>query len=297
MTFIIIALCLFAERLLLEQESYRQPDWFRRYTAWSQQLPWGEWMSESVAGILVILTPLLLAVALLQAMFDDTMGGVLELLFAALVLLFSLGPRDLYRQAHNFIDAWDGEDEDKARLISDEFTTDSIVQTQSSYTNSIANGILQQAYIRSFSVIFWFIILGPVGAVLYRACHTLKQTLPGLNDLGPDFKGGINRLLEILDWVPARITAFTYALSGNFHDATHGWWGSYGSKGSDTSTDAAQILARAGNGALGLEKSLTNDEDAISPAEAAEMALAMVLRSITIWIGILALVTITSWLS
>ncbi|MCP4126108.1 MAG: regulatory signaling modulator protein AmpE [Gammaproteobacteria bacterium] len=297
MTFIIIALCLFAERLLLDQENYRQPDWFRRYITWSQQLPWGEWMSESVAGILAILAPLLLAVGLLQAMFDNIMGGIPELLFASAVLLFCLGPRDLHHQVHNFIDAWDEEDEEKARLAGSEFCNDSVAQSHSSYATAIANGILQQAYIRTFSVIFWFIILGPIGAVLYRSCHTLKQTLPGINDLGIEFKGGVNRLLEILDWLPARITAFTYALSGNFHDATHEWWNFHDSGDQAGSRTAAQILARAGSGALGIDDDHADEEDPLNPSIAGEMALAMVLRSITIWIGLLAVITITSWVS
>jgi membrane protein required for beta-lactamase induction len=294
MTFIIIALCLFAERFLLDQEEYRQPEWFRNYIAWSQRLPWGEWISESVAGVLAILAPLLLAVGLLQAMFDDAMGGILELLFASLVLLFSLGPRDLYRQAHHFIDSWDEGDEGKAKLIGGEFITDRMLQTPSSYAHSIANGILQQAYIRTFGVIFWFVILGPIGAVLYRACHTMQQTLPGMNDTGIDFRHGVNRLLEILDWLPARITAFTYALSGNFHDATHEWWDSYDR---EDDSSAAQILARAGSGALGLDDDFDDEDDQISPAISAEMALSMVLRSITIWVGLLGLITLTSWLS
>ncbi len=297
MTFIIVALCLFAERFLIDKEEYRQPDWFRRYTTWSQQLPWGEWMSESASGILVILTPLLLVVALLQTLFDNTMGGILELLFAALVLLFCLGPRDLHHQVHNFIDAWDEGDEDKARLAGNEFTLDSTAKSQSAYANSIAKGIMHQAYIRTFSVIFWFVILGPIGAVLYRACHTMKQTLPGMNDLGIDFQSGVNSLLEILDWLPARATAFTYALSGNFHDATHEWWNSYDSKDNGNGEGATQILTRAGSGALGLDELHSDDDDPISPSTTAEMALAMVLRSITIWVGLLALITITSWLS
>ncbi len=294
MTFIIIALCLFAERFLLEQEAYRQPNWFRRYTSWSQQLPWGEWLSESVAGILAILAPLLFAVGLLQAIFDDAMGGILELLFATLVLLFCMGPRDLHHQVHNFIDIWE-EDEEKAKLAGNELITDATAQTESSYAHSIAHGILQQAYIRTFSVIFWFVILGPVGAVLYRSCYTLKQTLPGLNDLGTDFRGGVNRLLDILDWIPARLTAFTYALSGNFHDATHEWWNSYDRQ--DRSDSTEQILARAGSGALGLDDFPPDEDDPISPAITAEMTLAMVLRSVTIWVGLLGLITFTNWLS
>ena len=296
MTFIIIALSLFVEHFLPEQEEYRQPDWFRRYALWSQQLPWGEWMGQSAAGIIIILAPLLLAVGLLQAMFNNTLGGIPELLFATFVLFFCLGPRDLGRQVRSFIDAWDAEDEDNAKRIGNELIADSSLQTESAYGRAIANGILMQAYLRTFSVIFWFVVLGPLGAVLYRSCHTLRQTLPGLNDTGIDFRSGVNRLLEILDWVPARLTAFTYALSGNFHDATHEWWNSSGLD-DNTSKSAENILNRAGSGALGLGNIPTEDNGSLDPAVTGEMALAMVLRSVTIWLGLLALITITNWLS
>jgi membrane protein required for beta-lactamase induction len=296
MTFFIIALSLLAEHFLLEQEEYRQPDWFRRYTLWSQQLPWGEWMSQSVTGIILILAPLLLAVVLLQTMFNDILGGMPELLFATLVLFFCLGPRDLRHQVQGFIDAWDTGEEEKAKRIGSEFIPNPSLQTEAHYGLAVASGILKQAYVRTFSVLFWFVILGPLGAVLYRSCHTLKQTLPSLDNLGVDFGSGVDHLLQILDWIPARLTAFTYALSGNFPAATHDWWDT---NETDDNTDrsAEDILDLAGSGALGLDSALNEDDEELNPAVTSDMAMAMVLRSLTIWLGLLALITITSWLS
>jgi membrane protein required for beta-lactamase induction len=291
MTFIIILLCLFTERYLLELEDYRQPSWFRDYLNWSQQLPWGEWMSQSISGILIILAPLLIAVGLLQAIFDDILGGIPELLFASMALLFSLGPKDLQRQVQGYIDACDANNDDGAKLIGGELINDSVPTSKTTFSQTVALGILKQAYIRTFSVIFWFIILGPIGAILYRSSYTLKQTLPGMNDLGLDFRSGVNRLLYILDWLPVRITAFTYALSGNFHDSTYEWWNSHNEKESDS---ADNILGKAGSGALGMDSSSSLPED---PAVDAETALALTLRSLTIWVVILALITITNWLS
>lgn len=296
MTLFIIALSLVAEHLLLEQERYRQPEWFLRYTLWSQQLPWSEWIGQSVAGVILILAPLLLAVGILQAMLNDILGGVPELVFATLVLFFCLGPRDLRRQVQAFIDAWDTGDEENAKAIASEFISAQSLQTQSSYGHAVASGILKQAYLRTFSVIFWFIILGPLGAVLYRSSYTLRQTLPGMDDPGFDFGNGVDRLLEILDWIPVRITAFTYALSGNFPAATHRWWNS-DETDDDTGRSAEDILDLAGYGALNLDNTLDEDEDEISPALTSDMAMAMVLRSLTIWLGLLALITVTSWLS
>ncbi len=296
MTFLIIALSLFAEHLLLEQEEYRQPHWFHSYTLWSQQQPWGEWISHSAAGSILILAPLLLVVGLLQILFHHTLGGIPGFLFATLILLFCLGPRNLQRQVQAFIDAWDAGEEEEATRISSEFINPLSLQTQTSYGHAVASAILKQAYIRTFSVIFWFIILGPFGAVLYRACSTLKHSQSGPDNPGEDFGSGVERLLEILDWIPARLTAFSYALSGNFPAATDRWWNS-DATGNTRGGSADDILERAGSGALGLDRATEDDDEMLNPDITGDMAMAMVLRSLTIWLGLLALVTVSSWLS
>ncbi len=290
MTLIIIALCLFAERYLPELDGYRQPTWFHSYLDWSRQLPWGEWMSQSISGSLVTLTPLLLAIAILQSLFDNILGGIPELIFATFTLLFCLGPQDLQRQVRNLVDAIDGQDEDSAEQISEKLITGEPDENTETYAQTLAIGISKQAYLRTFSVIFWFVILGPVGAVLYRSCHTMQQSMPKIKDLGLDFRNGVNRLLYILDWAPVRITAFTYALSGNFHAATYEWWNANGEK---DHSNADAILTRASSGAMGFEDAHDLDD----PILCAETAQAMVLRSITIWLGLLTLITLTSWLS
>ena len=119
------------------------------------------------------------------------------------------------------------------------------------YGQALAIGIGKQAYLRTFSVIFWFVILGPLGAVLYRSCRFMQQSLPEMEDLGLDFRTGVNRLLHILDWVPVRVTAFTYALSGNFHAATYAWWNTSDENDNDS---ADKILTKAASGAMGLDE-------------------------------------------
>jgi membrane protein required for beta-lactamase induction len=276
---------------MLELEDYRQPTWFKRYLTWSQNLPWGEWVSQSVSGVLIILAPLLIAIGLLQAIFDDVLGGIPELLFASLVLLFSMGPKDLQRQTQSFIDACDADDEEDSKRIGYELSSSSATNKEFTHSQTIALGILKHAYTRTFSVIFWFIILGPVGAALYRSSHTLKLKLPEINDLGEDFKNGVDRLLYILDWVPTRITAFTYALSGNFHEATNEWWNP---NQDEESEDADNVISKAGSGALGFDNSSPDSDD---PAMNAESALGLALRSLTMWVGALAVITITNWVS
>lgn len=61
-----------------------------------------------------------------------------------------------------------------------------------------------------FPVIFWFVILGAPGALLYRAVLIFE----GLSE--PADRIRAQRLQTILDWLPARIFGLSLAVVGNF---------------------------------------------------------------------------------
>src|SRR5690242_17087435 len=62
---------------------------------------------------------------------------------------------------------------------------------------------------RIFSVLFWFVVLGPFGAVLYRLIESVNtQMLTGATLAG--------RVKALLDWIPVRLEAFLFALGGHF---------------------------------------------------------------------------------
>lgn len=76
-----------------------------------------------------------------------------------------------------------------------------------------------------FAVIFWFIVLpGPSGAVLYRVTEYLKRRWgeAGTPELAA-FGGFSARALGLLDWLPARLSAITFAIVGDFEDAIFCW--------------------------------------------------------------------------
>ncbi|HEX4943119.1 MAG TPA: cobalamin biosynthesis protein [Usitatibacteraceae bacterium] len=84
---------------------------------------------------------------------------------------------------------------------------------------------LREAHHGTFAILFWFLVLpGPLGAVLYP----LTQRAARLWDLGVDtddreFGWFAGRAFEILDWVPQRVTAFVFAIVGDFEDALFCW--------------------------------------------------------------------------
>jgi AmpE protein len=71
---------------------------------------------------------------------------------------------------------------------------------------------------RLFGVIFWFMLLGPMGAVMYRINEHLtdRQQWPAVH-LGAQY------LQEMLDWIPIRLMGLSFALMGNFYKTIRLW--------------------------------------------------------------------------
>lgn len=113
--------------------------------------------------------------------------------------------------------------------------------------------LLVGAHRRVFGVLFWFVVLpGPCGAVLYRLACSLADT-PGVRADEPGKPGQrpgafAHRAFEALDWLPARLTALAFSVTGNFEDAMYCWraqsvlW----------PHKASGILLASGAGALGV---------------------------------------------
>lgn len=75
-----------------------------------------------------------------------------------------------------------------------------------------------------FGPIMWFVVLGPAGAVLYRAAASLdRQWGRRQEPESGTFGVFAQRAFEVLDWLPARLTAISFAVVGNFQDAVDCW--------------------------------------------------------------------------
>jgi adenosylcobinamide-phosphate synthase len=98
-----------------------------------------------------------------------------------------------------------------------------------------------------FGIVFWFVILpGPSGAVMYRLARELAERS---RDLEPD--SGVRlarRAFEFIDALPARLTALSFSVVGNFEDAIY-CWRTQAVLWPDRSSG---ILIASGGGALGV---------------------------------------------
>ncbi|MGH8719148.1 MAG: CobD/CbiB family protein [Burkholderiales bacterium] len=156
-----------------------------------------------------------------------------------------------------------------------------------------------------FAMIFWFVVApGPAGAVLYRAAWSLHEQWKDSPHHGA---GGFGRFasqgFEAIDWIPARLTAISFAIVGDFEDAVYCWREQ--AKGWFQVNQG--IILASGGGALGVklgdvlhqhgtlsfrpELGLGDDAD----ADFMQSAVGLVWRALLLWISLILLMTVAHW--
>lgn len=179
----------------------------------------------------------------------------------------------------------------------------------------IARLTIEQGIVSShrhvFAPLFWFMLLGPAGALLYRLSLGMAQAWPaaggeakaGLAEQFSAFGHFARQACQALDWLPARLTAVTFAIVGDFEDAVYCW-----------RTQAAQwpdatsgILLASGAGALGIRLGLPLPEATGVEArpelgmgdevdvEHLQSAIGLVWRALVLCLLLLALLTLANW--
>ncbi len=160
---------------------------------------------------------------------------------------------------------------------------------------------LAQAHRHVLGPVFWFVIFGPVGAVIYRAADLLaerwgRQTEPEKRV----FAQFAERAFFWIDWLPARITAASFAIAGNFEDAAYCWRTQAGSWG----RGAEGVVLASGAGALGVklggalrEDGMLNQRPELGIGEPAEVddlrnLVGLIWRTLVLWLFLLLVVSL-----
>lgn len=162
----------------------------------------------------IILLPVLL-VMLIEALLGGVLWGLALLLFYIAVLLYSLGRGDFSLQLKLYFDAWQRGDLEAAYQQAGEmegFDASAMVDTARGLHDQIRRAIFYQGFERWFAVVFWFVILGPAGALAYRLFKIIAQK-PETSD---QEQATLDTAIYYAEWLPARVLAFTFALTGNF---------------------------------------------------------------------------------
>lgn len=90
-------------------------------------------------------------------------------------------------------------------------------------TSATVESVLENGNDALFAALFWFVIAGAPGAVIFRMVNTLDAMWGYKNERYRDFGFTAARMDDLLGWVPARLSALTYAIQGNFGLAIKCW--------------------------------------------------------------------------
>lgn len=293
MTFFVFSICLMAERFLGSLDSYRKFAWFTAFRNWllSRFKPDVTWKGRLVLLALYAIPVVALQVAYIW-LFDVL--AILGFLFACWIVLYCFGPKGFYEETRAFCDAVRGRQDDTARWYAAKLLDQDFQDFKETPPADIAPLIGEHIYViandRIFAIMFWFALLGPVGALLYRLSSlTHRHMLKTGVDRHEQFRRQADRVHYWLSWAPSRLLVLSYAATGNFVESM-----SRCSQGAPSCADRwpdlnERLLVCAGTG--------QDQPDQHDLVPKIELGLALLRRTTVLWVGLTALITLTRWAS
>ncbi len=259
-----------------------------RSAAWS--LGWGRWVSglfgrrswwHDWLALAVLLGVPVAAVAMAMAALY-ALSPFLGFVAGLAVLLLMIGPEDLGREVEIYRGQLD------ASAPAGEFVraargTDLGPPTGDGEYDAarVELAALALAAERAwFQPLFWFFVLGPAGAVLYRLCANLRR----LETLDSGIARALASTREALEWLPARLSALALGIAGTlvpaFETAREAGLGQWG-----TSAElvARTALAAADNGRI---REVISGDARVYRINA---MYALLQRALIVWLAVLAI--------
>ncbi len=264
----------------------------------------GEHKHGMVAWLFAII-PLLLATILCYQLLD-VVNPLLALLFNVLVLYLTMGFRQFSHYYTDIHQALRDEKLDEARRLLTEWRK---VPSLDLNAEEIARVTIEEALLAShrkvFGVIVWFVLFsvlglgGAAGALLYRLGQFLRTYWSDQVKHG-EFSRYAHQAFYLIEWLPVRLTAFTFAIVGDFEDTLYCWR----AQAATWPDREAGILLASGAGALGVrlgmvivqagvpqdrpELGLGDDAD----TEIMQSAIGLVWRSVLFWLILLLMLSV-----
>lgn len=282
MALICILIGIIFERVSDILENLRNFDWFDNYSRWLLKTLPGL-SSQHLSSILILLLPVMSVVFLLQVWSDGRLFGFIDLLFGMIIFAFCLGPKDLNRQINRYLEARENGNEEAAHSEAAAIMQTDPPTDPDQQVVEVMRSILHESNDRFFAVIFWFVLLGPFGAILFRlTSHTMRSSA------NATLANAARQFHAILSWAPAHMVAMGYALTGNYEGAKQEFYSK--NKQDDLSDCNYHTLITAGQGAL-------KDCDPGEETACIRSARALILRTLVVWLAFIAILTLIGWMS
>lgn len=251
-------------------------------------------------------------------------GWPIAMLWNVLILYVTLGFRQFSHHFTRIRYALETGNEQAAREgLADWRQVDTTEVPRSEVVRHVIEYSVISAHRHVFGVLFWFAVFaalgfGPAGAVLYRMTEYLsrywsRKSIGGALPVSERLQASAKKAWMLIDWLPARMTALSFAIVGSFEDAIDGWRFHTNHFPNDNdgvvlAATAGAINIRLGGSALKMREDLhtaplygdDNEWEAapgVTPGREAEVAhlrsvVGLVWRSVVVWMLLLALLSL-----
>lgn len=289
---------------------------------------WADWLRQTLdAGDarhawttwgLAVGLPCLLAVLVHWALLWWA-GWFFAMLWSFAVLYATLGFRRFSHHFSGIRDALATGDDALARALLRQWQGDlDVDMPRSEIVRHVIEHSSLSAHRHVFGVIAWFSVLaalglGPAGAVFFRLSALLSKEWVAMADglqvdaaqCSPALQKVTEQAWQRVDWLPARMTALSFAVVGNFEDAVDAW--RQDANHFPNANDGVVLAATAGAinvrlGGAGLRQALNDSSDTdpvVEPTTGREPEVAhlrsmvgLVWRAVVMWMVLLALLSL-----
>ncbi|MFC3151062.1 adenosylcobinamide-phosphate synthase CbiB [Litoribrevibacter euphylliae] len=177
---------------------------------------------KGVLAVIIAILPWLLISVVLTALIAES--SLLNVIVSAVVLYLAVGWQSLLQHAQQIVGPLKTGNLEQARtyvswIVSRD--TDTLDDTQ--VAKAATESVLENGADAIFAAVFCFCLMGIPGVVLYRCSNTLDAMWGYKNERFLSFGWAAARLDDVLNYIPARLTALSYALMGNTKQALDCW--------------------------------------------------------------------------
>jgi AmpE protein len=286
---IAFALCHFVR----EVGRLRQRGWLKKWVAFANSA-FGEvagW--KGFGGFLVIILVPLIVLVLLYLLLVSALGPAGAFLLALLVLIYAFGPRDLDTDVAAVVRAQDEEQREAAlkRLLGGDPPDD-----ETAAKEAMIDAVFRESLRRWFAVIFWFAVLGIVGALLYRMVDWLHHEDYDISD---EQRRLFRRMQQIMDWPAAQLTTLALAIATDF-DSVYAAWKHYHDEQGHGLFEGDNGFLLASARCIVLTGHAARDgyaDQLVGPLARLQQAMDLVWRALGVWLTVLALLLLVNVIS
>ena len=215
-----------------------------------------------------------------------------------LLLYFAIGHKSLHQHARAVSSALANGDEDLAKTAASYMVSRDVAAIEP--IPATIESVLENGNDSIFGTLFWFFIAGGTGALLFRLANTMDAMWGYKTPRFFYFGWAAARFDDALNYIPARLTALTYALLGNTKLALSCWksqaptWDSPNA-GPVMSAGAGALNVKLGGAARYFGK--WHERPVLGACKPPalndiERALALVRHGVYIWLGIFLIITL-----